>query len=258
MNEITEISYWDGGYRKKNSIVPSPADNSENYCEEVLIGKIKEACLDGRRVIEIGGGGSAVLARLALDHPTTQFVCLDYSESGCALIRKFATERGLANLDAIVCDFREPPVDLAPFDFVYSMGVVEHFTNLPEILTVFGGYIAPNGKMMTMIPNMAGSLGFLTKKMSRAIYDIHVPYNREEFRAAHIQAKLNVISCDYMGSSNYGVLSSCVDGKGRLKWNIYLWLSRLSKIGFLIERKLGDLPTTKLLSPYIVAVSEPR
>jgi SAM-dependent methyltransferase len=258
MNEITEISYWDDGYQKKTSIVPSPADNNENYCEEVLIGRIRESCLEGKRIIEIGGGGSAVLARLALDHPTTQFVCLDYSESGCALIRKFATERGLTNLNAVVCDFREPPSDLGHFDLVYSIGVVEHFTDLPSILKTFASYVTPSGKMMTMIPNMAGSLGYLTKRINRAVYDIHVPHDREDFRDAHFRANLNVISCDYMGSSNFGVLSSCVDGSNRLKWNIYLWLSRLSKAGFLFERKIGDLPTTKLLSPYIFAVSEHR
>ena len=258
MSEITEISYWDDSYRQRNSIIPSSAKNNQNYCEEILIDRIKATGLDGKRVLEIGGGGSAVLARLALDHPATQFVCLDYSVGGCELIRQFATERGLSNLHAVVCDFREPPADIGVFDLVYSLGVVEHFTNLSEVLDVFAGYIAPKGKMITLIPNMAGSLGYLTKIMSREIYDIHVPHDREQFRDGHVSAKLNIDSCDYMGSSNFGVLSSCVIGADRLKWNVYLWLSRLSKLGFIIERKFGDLPTTKLLSPYIVSVSERR
>lgn len=258
MSEITEISYWDDGYRQRDSIIPSAAECNENYCEEVFINRIRDVGLAGKRVLEIGGGGSAVLARLALDNPKAQFVCLDYSEHGCALVKKFAAERGLSNLDAVLCDFRKPPTDIGTFDLVYSIGVVEHFTDLAEILDVFAGYIAQNGKMLTMIPNMAGSLGFLAKIINRAVYDIHVPYDREDLRYGHDRGRLQLVSCEYFGSSNFGVLSSCVNNSEGLKWQVYLWLSRLSKVGFMIERKFWRLPATKLLSPYILAVAERR
>jgi SAM-dependent methyltransferase len=258
MSEITEVSYWDDGYRQKDSIIPSAAECNENYCEELLINRIRDIGLTGKRVLEIGGGGSALLARLALDHPKAQFMCLDYSERGCALVKKFAADRGLSNLDTVLCDFRNPPADIGKFDFVYSIGVVEHFTDLAEIIDVFASYLAPNGKILTMIPNMVGSLGFISKLINRAVYDIHVPYDREDLANCHSGSKLKLVSCDYFGSSNFGVLSSCVKSSDRLKWQMYLWLSRVSKVGFMIERRFWRLPTTKLLSPYILAVAERR
>jgi hypothetical protein len=126
------------------------------------------------------------------------------------------------------------------------------------VLASFSRFVAPNGKLITQIPNMSGLLGSLTKLMNRAVYDIHVPHDRHSFRGGHLGANLNVTSCDYVGSSNFGILSSCVRPESRLKWQIYLWLSRLSKMGFLVERKFGDLPTTKMFSPYILAVAERR
>ena len=92
--------------------------------------------------------------------------------------------------------------------------------------------------------------------MDRSVYDIHVPHDREDLREGHVDANLSVISCDYLGSSNYGVLSSCVDRSRPLRWQLYLLLSRLSKLGFFFERRFGRLPATKFFSPYVVAVAE--
>lgn len=253
MNAITEIAYWEDGYSQRPSITPSPAQNNENLCEEQLIGRINALGLAGKRVLEIGGGGSAVLARLALDNPAADFVCLDYSGSGCDLVRRFASEQAINNLNAVVSDFRDPPADMGLFDVVYSLGVVEHFTDLSDVLRTFSTYLNDGGVMVTQIPNMSGSLGFLTKMMDREVYEIHVPHDRESFREGHVSAGLRVASCEYLGSSNFGVLSSCVKPGQKLKWASYLWLSRLSKVGFVFERKFGRLPVTRTFSPYILA-----
>lgn len=255
MNEITEISYWDSGYYKKDFIIPSPPGNSSNYYEDLLILRIKEKCLPGKRVVEIGGGGSAVLARLALDHPETDFVCLDYAEGGCDLIRRFAIDRGISNLSAVKCDFRYPPIDIRSFDLVYSLGVVEHFSNLTDVLSQLIKYTSEGGEMITLIPNMSGFLGFLTKIMDRSVYEMHVPHNKYDFYDGHAAANLFIESCDYFGSSNFGVLSSCASRERRLNWIVYTSLSRISKIGFLIEKRFGNFPATQFLSPYILAVS---
>ena len=60
----------------------------------------------------------------------------------------------------------------------------------------------------------------------------------------------------YIGSNNFGVLYSCfVENTEGFYWKTYLFLSRLSKaIGFL-DGKFGDLPKSRMFSPYIYAIS---
>lgn len=113
----------------------------------------------------------------------------------------------------------------------------------------------PGGLLFTLIPNMAGVYGSLTKKWNEEVYNLHIPHNLESFVDGHIDAGLEVLWADYLGSSNFSVLSSCFKSSSGMKFWLYKQLTRISKIIWLIESKFGSLPTTNYFSPYIVVVS---
>ena len=254
----TEKSYWDQGYGRRRSVIPVSLSPALSRIDSRFAHIFQDLRLEGKKVLEIGGGGSAWLARLTLDHSNTSFTCLDYAPQGCALMRSFIEETGVSNLKIAQADMFDGPSPDARYDIVYSLGVVEHFDQLENALKAKAKFLAPTGKMLTVIPNMSGSIGFLTKHLNRSIYEIHIPHDLISFRNGHEVAGLKIEESGYLGSSEFGVLSSCFDKPEGLGYYIYLWLSRLTKVLSKFENKFFELPTSKTFSPYIYVISSIR
>lgn len=256
MTRLTEESYWSEGYRRRASIVPVSIDGSLNFCNSRILGVLSVAGLEGKRILEIGGGGSSWLAFLASRFPSSSFVGLDYSKEGCDLLKQYADENGLKNLRYECADFFDCERLSGSFDLVYSLGVVEHFSDLSAALAHMRRFLDRDGVMVTVIPNMAGVIGSLTKLFNRQIYDLHVPYDEGDLTRGHVAAGMKIMSDGYLCSSNFGVLSSCFTEERGAKYFIYKWLTRASKLLWLLESRGMRLPETKWFSPYIYTVAK--
>ena len=154
--------------------------------------------------------------------------------------------------------FSAPEELLGAFDVVYSVGLAEHFAELEQVLAAKGCFVAPGGVMFTLIPNMSGLIGKLTKRYNKDVYEIHNPHNMRSFLEGHRRAGLEVVRAGYLCSTNFGVLSSCFHNDMARGWSAYVFLSRLSKLLWFFESKVTDLPKSALLSPYMYAVSRIR
>jgi SAM-dependent methyltransferase len=255
MSDKTELAYWDDGYAGRQGIDPVNIKDWRNLNDAKLHAIFAKLGMDGKTVLEIGGGGSQWLTRFALDHKTSQFTCLDYSPEGCDLIDRFARHHKLSNLASVQADMRDYPSSVMTRDIVYSLGVAEHFTDLAEILGSMKRYLSTTGTMVTVIPNMAGITGRLTRHFNADVYNIHVPHDLASFEKGHRDAELSIVESGYLGSSNFGILSSCFTDDRQSGYNAYKWLSRLTKLGYAFEHRVTELPTTKAFSPYIYVVS---
>lgn len=256
MSTLTKIDDWDKGYASGKEIVELKfgwRDHS-NY---LILKKIEEIGLNGKSLLEIGAGDSQWLPYFAKKYPGSRFAGLDYSKAGCERL----AERIAAICDGTAIDiyhqdmFTRESVLHGRFDLVLSFGVVEHFSELSQALLAKRKYLKDQGLMFSLIPNMAGSIGSLSKLFNREIYEMHNPHDWESFLEGHRKAGLTVISGGYLGSSNFGVLSNCFKKHEGLSWHIYVLLTRLSKAIFLVESRVGDLPRTRMFSPYIYAIS---
>lgn len=254
-SRLTEDAYWDAGYAAHQDPVPLALDSFRNRADRRIVELIESVGLDGRRVLEVGAGNSAVLSCLAARHRDGEFAGLDYSPAGCALLARRAEREGV-RIQVLHQDLFEPTPDLRErFDVIFSIGVVEHFTDLPSVLGAMRALLAPSGRMVTIIPNMAGVIGALTRRWNRAVYDLHVPHDRASLVKGHRDAGLDVTESAYLCSTNFGVLSSCFKSERDPGWTTYLWLTRLTKLLWRVEDVVGELPRTARFSPYIYAVS---
>lgn len=230
-------------------------DGFINYSNRLILSKLIEADMKNKRILEIGAGDSVWLPYLAKKFPSSQFVGVDYSESGCKLLSERAS-RDDANIEVVHEDmFVENSQLHGSFDMAISYGVVEHFDDLGHVLAAKKRYLKHGGVMFTIIPNMAGVLGTLARMWNREVYDKHNPHDWGSFLLGHQQAGLDVVSGGYLGSTNFGVLSSCFEKHEGLAWHTYVFLTRLSKAVWLLESKLGDLPESRMFSPSIYAIS---
>lgn len=256
---LTTHDYWESTYNKSAQIEPLQVDGFRNYASRKIVEKLEELPIEGARVLEVGAGNSAVLTHLARRHgPNSRFTGLDYSENGCQMLARRAALENVS-IEIVQQDLFNPnSAMVGRFDVVYSLGVVEHFHDLSSVLDAKSHFLSPGGQILTVIPNMAGSLGKLTRKFNQKVYDKHFPHDLGSFIEGHRRADLEILSSGYICSSNFGILSSCFTSTADSGWTTYLWLSRVSTAMWFIEDKLTALPHSSFLSPYIFAISRRR
>lgn len=211
----------------------------------------------GARFLEVGSGHSAWLP-FAAARWGFRVTGIDYAPLGVETSRAMLAREGVAG-DVVLADMFEPPDDLrSAFDVVFSNGVVEHFEDTAHAVRALGALVRPGGLVVTMIPNVAGAVGLATKLLSRKVYDAHVPLTREDLRAAHEHAGLEVRSCEYLLSTNFGVVDlgeRCAFPRELVRRAALRLLVDASRLVWLVESKTGQAPATKTFAPLVLCVA---
>ncbi len=253
---LTETDYWESGYVTRGNDRPLEVRGFRNFSDRKVIETIEALGLEGQRILEVGAGDSAVLTHLAHKYRgRASFTGLDYSATGCALLMRRA-QREQALVSVMQRDLFQPDATaLGTFDAVYSYGVVEHFQNLSAVLRAKARFLSATGRMLSIIPNMAGVLGTLTRRYNKRVYELHVPHDLQSFLRGHVEAGLAVLQAGYICSTNFGVLASCFASPKDRGWRTYVWLARLSKLLWSVENAVGELPHSARFSPYIYVTS---
>jgi SAM-dependent methyltransferase len=152
-------------------------------------------------------------------------------------------------------DLFEPNEDLIDgFDFVYSLGLVEHFADTREVVHAIARFARPGGSILTVIPNMCGLMGVLQHLADRAVYLQHARLTPEDLRRAHEADHLSILRCGWFGTYDPAVVN---EGRSPLLTERALGCLRLATRTVIWNtiRVLRVAPETRLLSPYVVCVS---
>ena len=207
-------------------------------------------------LIELGCADSLWLPYLA-KHYESKCYGIDFSELGCQL-----AQRNLALADAegiILCEdiFAFAKTHSATFDFVYSMGLIEHFTSPQAVLEDMFSLLKPGGTMLTTMPNLRGMYTPIARIASPKLLATHqeippttlasllrnVGFHITEFGYTGGPLKLSVV--DYspwravIGKWGHEVLCKCVNLTDIVIGNLLAALS---------------VPNQQLTSPYVYAI----
>jgi len=216
--------------------------------------------LGKKNICEVGGGDAEITAYLAKKYHNSDFSVIDFSPLGCELARR----RALAeNVEITIhqADVFSPPKELlGNFDAVISLGVVEHFANLSDILQAKRRLIRDDGIIFTSIPNFSSPVyAGLCKRWSLTVFEDHVPHSMASFIEGHEKAGLEIVEKGYVSAVEFSMLSMAMSGpepKSSIDRVVFLWLTRLSKLIHLFEHRFFDLPSSYYFSPFLYAVSK--
>jgi SAM-dependent methyltransferase len=261
------IEYWDQLWT--NLALPEAVDpglrgmgNLYNQRVDALLRQFLSHYRCGTHsLIEVGCARSAWLPYFARQFGFA-VTGLDYCERGCEQERQILLRSGVEGV-VICADLFDPPQELvAAFDVVVSFGVIEHFKDPSKCLAAMSTLLRPNGRMVTVVPNMTGAVGFLQRLLNRPVYEVHVPMTREEVDGSHLRAGMEMIHSEYFLSSGFGVVNlHGLDARARMTSAKRLFIRTLEALSLMVwavENSTTELPVSRLFSPYIVCVSKKK
>lgn len=261
-SRLTEEGYWTRQFHARSRRPnyrggPDLRSHARQQVHEFLAAEIGPGA--GRKLIEVGCADSSFLPYFRREFGL-EVAGLDYSEAGCEMARERLrmgddTPPNVINGDL----FALPPHLRNQFDFVFTYGLVEHFTNAVEVTALLRGLLKPGGKIITVVPNVGGVPGFFQRVLHKPIWDMHVLYDAHSLRAIHEASGFETVTSRYLVGFNLGV---CNPGL-QLKKNAFVRaaaqllfrvLQATTVLWWVLERiGLGFRPN-RLLSPYVVYV----
>lgn len=171
--------YWDANWASQNVHFVDPRDEGLSNVVNRRLHQVLSNVFSGthtrkQRLLEVGCANSSWLPYFAL-HYGFSVTGLDYSPQGCEQERALLQIAGVQG-EVVCADLYAPPQSLqGAFDVVFSLGVIEHFTDTAASVKALAAFLRPGGVLISVIPNMTGSVGLLQRLCDRAVYENHVP-----------------------------------------------------------------------------------
>lgn len=180
---LSDAAYWDDVYRngRRPYVFPDVAGNRFHH---TLAGLLRRHVCPGSQVLELGCGGLLWLPYLAKVHQC-EVTGIDFSAEGLKKAQRHLEQNGVQGTLHELDFFSPPTVLWSSFDFVYSLGVVEHFQDPQRVIGAFCRYLKPRGRLLTWIPNTAGLIMRLQRWADREIYDRHSVLSLDDLIQAH-------------------------------------------------------------------------
>ena len=252
--------YWDqiwGGLPPPDAF--NPQGRGARYLRDREFAQLFRVALAGLPansvVLEAGAADSSILPHFAgLGH---SIIGVDYSDIGCKRLRE---RLGAFSAKVVCCDIFDPPASvLQVADLVISVGLVEHFTDTRSCVSALARFVRPGGRLLTIIPNMQGSVGFVQKLLAPSVYKVHVPLSPWDLRKAHEEAGLTIDQTSYLMAAEFGVVNWHEPGGGRLTTLLRriaaAGFERMSRVASVVDQHICRLPRGRAFSPYCVVLA---
>jgi len=195
--------YWELVWNDKNVITKVDMDYYTNKLLHNLYNKYL-TWDDTKSICEIGCAMSQNLLYFN-DYFGYQINGFDYEKKSSIKTKKIYQDMGY-NVNIYHHDFFD--IDqIEQYDILSSFGVFEHFENLEEAIKITKRYLKNKGIILTVIPNMNGIVGFLQKKLNKKVYDVHIPYKKDDILNAHENSGYKTLYCGYYGIYQAGVVN---------------------------------------------------
>jgi SAM-dependent methyltransferase len=206
----------------------------------------------GRTMLEVGCAQSSWLPYFHLAYGC-RVVGIDYSPTGCRMSRQLLDGAGVAG-EVHERDLFADNSDLeGTFDFLFSLGFIEHFEDTVGTLVRMRRFLKPGGTILTIVPNFPGWLGAIQKKVYPEVYGMHILLDLPDLERVHRMAGFTTVESSYLGSIASEVVKYPTPTPVPLRI-LRKALKTITKSCWLLFRAIGCHPETRRASPYIAYV----
>ena len=258
--DLAQEKHWDAFYerRSRSSSAWAPRTYLEFLLDHLLSSEAKRA--RPQSILEVGCGDSVFLTHLGTKTGASHVCGLDYSKPGCDLARTRLAASGQKG--EIFCRdlFQTTTGDIGQFDFVYSLGLVEHFSDLRAVVAKLSEFLKPGGVLVTEVPNLFSIYGILCRLYQPRVMAKHRVIRYAHLAKAYRSTGLVDLHGGHVGAGTVGLLAWGVEPR----WHRYDLHVRnfADKLYECIDAPLLRRRITKglpALAPYVyISGSKPR
>ena len=199
--DIATKCYWDNSYdRIQESTINLNQQGYLEQCIERLLTPHIEKLPPKSKILEVGCGNSVWIPYFAKKFDL-QIDGIDYSELGCKLARQRIQLANINNATIYCQDFFSPDENLyQKYDLVYSLGVVEHFTNTDSVISNLRKFVKEGGLLLTEVPNIyAFPYRIISSAYSKAVLNKHFRVDLNKLLCSYKRNNLQTIKSGYIG-----------------------------------------------------------
>lgn len=195
---LTEHSYWEQGWVAHGK--PRKVNLKRYFDRRVARFFDKYLPSSPLLAMEVGAGNSIWLPYMAEVYGYS-VVGIDYSKTGCDLLRANLELRGQLNKSLIVQgDIFQPCLKPQLFDVIFSNGLIEHFANYEDVLILFKSWLKPGGLLISFVPNKKHFFRGIERRLAPDIYDAHIFFEPDVLQKAYENVGMESIEASYLGS----------------------------------------------------------
>lgn len=175
VKKLTEQDFWEKYWQERGESSVEMKRTKRSLNTNALIDVFDKYLEKNpeRNILEIGGAPGQYLMYMAKNFGY-RVASLDYSSAGNAQTVQNFKKAGMA-VDVYERDlFSEKFSQGIPqFDIVYSLGFVEHFENLQDVIARHLQLLKPGGKLIIGVPNLRGIYKWFLKQTAPGHLAIH-------------------------------------------------------------------------------------
>lgn len=255
--DITGKSHWDNVYTDAPSDFGrewKPTGYADLCLEHMLMMHIEKT--RPRTILEVGCGNSTWLPYLA-KRTSARVAGMDYSEQGCELARNNLAASGVDG-DIICGDiFQLKPEETGTFDFVYSLGLVEHFDSLETVISRLMQFVSPGGVLLSEVPNLLSVHGLMVYAYQPELLAKHKIVTVKQLVETYEKLQFHAIDSGAVGIFSMGIVAWGIEQRFPRLDPLILPLVKFStKVTDRILRRGGCYRGVPLFAPFLYAVGK--
>jgi SAM-dependent methyltransferase len=193
VESLTDTDFWDE-YWSKVSLPVEVRHGQTLYLDEIL--NVFDRFLphtEGASVLEIGGAPGQYVAYVCQGTGADPHV-LDVSPIGCHMTSENFRLLGISGAVHLGDMFDDTlSLSLPKFDIVFSLGLMEHFSDLEGVVERHLRLLKPGGILMLGCPNFLGVNGIFLRRMMPDLYSVHNMVNMDLRRWRRFEKKFGLI-----------------------------------------------------------------
>ena len=171
-SELTERDFWENWWEEWSLPLEKRKSKQDRYQNEIL--RVFDSYLpkDSKlSILEIGGAPGQYLAYMRKNFGY-EVSCLDYTNVGYL---KTKENFDLLHISGHVyqADLFSEELTLPQFDIVYSLGFIEHFSDLNMVIEKHLRLLKPGGILLIGTPNFLGINHFFAKRLTPKLLSVH-------------------------------------------------------------------------------------
>jgi SAM-dependent methyltransferase len=210
--ELTQRDFWEDYWEKWSLPAEIRESKQDLYQNEIL--RVFDSYLPkdrGLSVLEIGGAPGQYLVYM---HKRFGYEvnCVDYTDVGC---KKTKENFDLLHISGQVyqADIFSDERVLPQFDIVYSLGFIEHFSDLNTVIEKHLRLVKPGGTLLIGTPNFLGVNYFFWKRLCPDLLSVHnlAAMDIRNWASFADNFGLEVVFKGYVGGFEPGVFLRCKD-----------------------------------------------